>query len=167
MRHRRTADLQLRSLILLPLLGLLIAAGCGRSGGREADRQEIESLLAAYADALTRAYETGDPAVMAEVATQREQVRVQARIEELAVEGRALRPRLLSQTLQEIDFGNASATAVAVEAWHLRVVAAGSELTVSELARQENTIVYSVSRDEGRWRVLARILRSSSDAEAP
>jgi len=153
-----------RPLRALLSLSLLAALACGSDAAREADRRAIETLLAQYATALTAAYESGDPSPIAAVATVREQERVLARIEELAVEGRALRPRLLAQTVTEVDFGNASATAVAMEVWELRVVAAGSELTVSESPRQENQIVYSLIQESGRWIILQRLLKASSEA---
>ncbi|MBZ0100561.1 MAG: hypothetical protein K8I65_00175 [Thermoanaerobaculia bacterium] len=153
-----------RPLRALLSLSLLAALACGRDAAREADRRAIETLLAQYATALTAAYESGDPSPIAAVATVREQERVLARIEELAVEGRALRPRLLAQTVTGVDFGNASATAVAMEVWELRVVAAGSELTVSESPRQENQIVYSLIQESGRWIILQRLLKASSEA---
>jgi hypothetical protein len=144
---------------------LALAAGCGPSADRRAaDQAEVEKLLSAYAAALTEAYRTGDPAGMAEVATGREIERVRARIQELDQEGRALVATLREQRLVELDFHRATgATAVAFETWDLRVVTAGTDQVVAESLAQQNRIVYSLSRDQGRWWVLSRLLASSSE----
>ncbi len=149
--------------------GLVLLAGlgaCGRSAERvEADRIEIEGLLSAYAAAMTAAYESGDTTALAVLATGREVVRVDARIRELAVEGRELRPVLRSQAVESIDYSSGtSAMAVTLEVWDLRVIAVGSGAPVAESLAQKNRILYSLSRDDGRWQVLSRILRSSTES---
>jgi len=153
-----------RSIAVLALLAL--AAGCGPSAERRAaDRAEIEGLLSAYAVALTEAYRSGDPAGMAEIATGREIERVRARIQELSQEGRELAATLREQRLVDLDFHRATgATAVAFETWDLRVLTAGTDQVVAESISQQNRIVYSLSRDGGRWWVLSRLLASSSEA---
>jgi hypothetical protein len=148
------------------LVALALAGGCGPSAERRAaDRAEVEKLLAGYAVALTEAYRTGDPAGMSEVATGRETERVRARIQELAQEGRELAATLREQRIVELDFHRATgATAVAFETWDLRVLTAGTDQVVAESLAQQNRIVYSLSRDGGRWWVLSRLLASSSEA---
>jgi hypothetical protein len=114
---------------------------------------------------MTAAYETGATSGLADLATGREVVRVGNRIQELAVEGRELRPQMRSQVVESIEFSSGTtASAVTVEVWDLRVVAAGSGAPVSESLGQENRILYSLSRDQGRWWVLSRILRSSTES---
>ena len=44
-----------------------------------------------------------------------------------------------------------------------RIVALGSEQTVAESKGQENRVVYSLMRERGRWWVLSRLLRSSTE----
>jgi hypothetical protein len=48
------------------------------------------------------------------------------------------------------------------EIWDLRVVALGSEQTVSESLAQENRLTYTLIRDGDEWHVLSRVLRSST-----
>jgi hypothetical protein len=143
-----------------------LVAGCGPSAERRAaDRAEIERLLSAYAVALTEAYRSGEPAGMSEVATGREVERVRARIQELSQEGRELAAALREQRVVDLEFHRATgATAVAFETWDLRVMTAGTDQVVAESIAQQNRIVYSLSRDGGRWWVLSRLLASSSEA---
>jgi hypothetical protein len=153
-----------RSIALL--VSLALAGGCGPSAERRAAvRAEVEKLLADYAVALTEAYRTGDPVGMSQVATGREIERVRARIQELAQEGRELAATLREQRVVELDFHRATgATVVAFETWDLRVLTAGTEQVVAESLAQQNRIVYSLSRDGGRWWVLSRLLASTSEA---
>jgi hypothetical protein len=145
---------------------LLLLGGCGPSAERlAAERAVVEKLLADYAVALTEAYRSGEPTGMSAVATGREIQRVRARIQELDQEGRQLVATLREQRLVELDFHRATgATAVAFETWDLRVVTAGTDQVVAESLAQQNRIVYSLSRDEGRWWVLSRLLAASSEA---
>ena len=148
--------------------GLLLAllAGCGPSAQRAGeDRQAVESLLADYAARLTRAYEAGDPAPLAEVATGREGTRVTSRIAELAGDGRGLRPRLVRMVVDGFEAqSGTSATATTIEVWDLKMVALGSEATLGESKGQENRVVYTLMRERGRWWVLSRMLRSSNES---
>jgi len=150
------------------VFGLALVAGTfACAGGGEIDaaaRREIEQRLALYAAQMARAYETGDAAQVEGVATAREVDRLRISIEELAVEGRALRPVLRSQVVESIDRAGNTAVAVGtLEVWDLRVVTLGGEQTVSESLAQENRLTYSLVREEGQWRVLSRLLRSSTE----
>jgi hypothetical protein len=149
-------------------VGLLLAllAGCGPSAERAAaDRQAIESLLADYSARMIRAYETGDTGPLAEVATGREITRVGVRIREMSEQGRALRPRLVRLVVESVEASSATgATTTTIESWDLTLVALGSELTIAESKGQENRVVYSLLRERGRWWVLSRMLRSSTEA---
>lgn len=143
---------------------LLVAAGCGPSEDRrDRDRAEIHQLLADYAQRMTEAYRTGSAEVLREVATEREIARVHKRIAELAEGGRMLRAEIRNLRVDSIEFNRATATATTGEIWHLQVVAYGSEAVLSESSEQENRVLYSLTRDGGRWWILSRILTSSSD----
>jgi len=154
--------MSLGRLTLVLALGLWV--GC--TGGREVapdDRQAIEAVLRAYADSMAAAYQAGDAAGIASLATEREQQRLAISIRELADEGRALRPVLKSFVVESIErAGNASVAANTLEVWDLRVVALGTEQQVSESLDQENRLTYSLVREQGKWRVLSRLLRTSS-----
>lgn len=152
-----------RALLSAALL-LLIGAGCGPSEERrERDRAEINRLLTDYTQRMTEAYRTGSAEVLREVATEREIARVHKRIAELAEGGRMLRAEVRGLRVDSIEFNRATATATTGEVWHLQVVAVGSEVVLSESAEQENRVLYSLTRDEGRWWILSRILTDSSD----
>jgi len=148
--------------------GLLLAllAACAPSAERTAaDRKAIEDLLADYAARLTRAYESGDAAALAEVATGREIKRVEVRIAELAEGGRGLRPRLVRMAVDEIEAqSGTTATATTIETWDLRMVALGSEEKLGESTGQENRVVYTLMREQGRWWVISRLLRSTNES---
>jgi hypothetical protein len=148
------------------VLATVVALGCGRSPERiAADRQAVESLLADYARLMSEAYTSGDTAALARVATGREVARVASRIRELADQGRGLRPVLKRQVVESVESYSATgATATTIETWDLRVVALGSETTVLDSPGQENRLVYSLVREGGRWWVLSRLLKSSSEA---
>jgi hypothetical protein len=146
------------------LIGLL-AGACGpMAGGRERDRAEVEALLPEYAEIMSAAYRAGDVTELGRVATEREVNRVRRQIAALAEEGRGLRPELISLRVESVDFNRATATAVTVETWNLKVVALGSETVVAESPAQENRIVYSLTHEDDRWWILARILRGSTEA---
>jgi len=149
------------------VLGLLLAllAGCGPSPERAAaDRAEVEKLLADYAERLTLCYQTGDAAPLAEIATGRETTRVTVRIRELSEQGRALRPKLVRMVVESVEaHSGTGATATTIETWDLTMVAVGSEQTVAESKGQENRVVYSLMRERGRWWVLSRLLKSSTE----
>ncbi len=146
-------------------LGLLLA--CGGAERRAADRKAVEELLAAYPAALTEAYAAGSSDPLRELVTPRELTRVDTRIAELRDQGRGLRARLLQRRVAAVDLHSAtSGTANVVETWNLRVVALGSEQTVSESPSQENELVYSLVHDQGRWWILSRQLRHSSEPES-
>lgn len=151
--------------LALPLLIASTLPGCAPSEARRAeDRAAIEALLADYASRLSETYRTGDGATLREVATEREVARVLGQVAELSHEGRALRPELRRQAIESIEIHRATAaTAVTVETWSLRVVAIGSEAVVSESPEQENRIVYSLTREGGRWWILSRTLRHSTE----
>jgi hypothetical protein len=152
----------------LRCLGLALTVGALVSCGtqREVDsrvREEVESRLAEYAARMAEAYAAGDASRVAGVATEREVERLRISIEELAVEGRALRPTLRSQVVETIDrAGNTAIAAGTIEVWDLRVVAVGTEQLVSESLAQENRLTYSLVREGGEWRVLSRLLRTST-----
>jgi hypothetical protein len=113
---------------------------------------------------MALAYERGKASVVADVATEREVDRLRISIEELAVEGRALRPTLRSQVVESIERAGNTAVAVGtIEVWDLRVVTLGGEQLVSESLAQENRLTYSLLREGGEWRVLSRLLRSSTE----
>ena len=144
---------------------LLLTVGCGRSAARvAADQAAIQKVLDDYVARLAEAYRKGDAQPLSEVATPREVARVAARIRELAQQGRALHPELKRLAVEKIDvYATSAATATTIETWDLRVVALGSELPVSEATDQENRIAYSLIREDGRWLVLTRLLRSTSE----
>jgi hypothetical protein len=144
---------------------LLLATACGPSSARvAADQAAIQALLKDYVARMAQAYRKGDAQLLAEVATPREVARVAARIRELAQQGRGLRPELERLAVERIDvYAASAATANTIETWDLRVVALGSELPVSEATGQENRIAYSLIREDGRWLVLTRLLRSTSE----
>jgi hypothetical protein len=144
---------------------VLILAACGEAGGvSPEDRRAIETLLSAYTDRMATAYASGDASVVAEVATEREQARLAAAIAELEVEGRGLRPTLERLTIEEVaPAGRTTFTVATIEVWDLRIVALGTEQPISESLDQENRLTYSVIRERGEWRILSRLLRSSSE----
>jgi len=127
-------------------------------------RPAIEATLAAYASRMEEAYRTGDATPLAEVATEREVMRVGAQLESLAAEGKELRVELLLQAIESLDlYKSNAATVQTVETWRLQVLAYGSETVLSESPEQENRVVYSLIREEGRWRILSRILKQTNE----
>ncbi len=151
--------------LLIPAMAFGLLVGCaGTAERRAADRAAVEKLLAAYPAALAEAYANGTSSPLASIVTGRELDRVDHRIAELRDQGQALRARLLDRTVTSIDLHSATAgTATVREVWTLRVVALGSEETLGESASQENELVYSLIRDHGRWLVLSRMLKHSSE----
>jgi len=139
--------------------------GCGPSEeAKAADRAEIERVVARYAELLAQCYRDGDASPLAEIATEREVERVASRIRELEETGKALRPVLRSQVVEQVDaFSGATAGATTIEVWDLRSVALGSEETLGESNGQENRIVYTLHKERGRWQVLARLMKSTSE----
>jgi len=124
----------------------------------------IEQTLAAYAQKLAEAYRTGDPRPLAEVATEREVSRVGSQIEELSGAGKELRVELVLQAVESLDlYKSNAATVQTVETWRLQVLAIGSGAILSESPEQENRVVYSLIREEGRWRILSRILKQTNE----
>jgi hypothetical protein len=145
-------------------LTMLALAACGASREIGADeRLAIDGVLDAYAQAMADAYRSGDANRIDAVATGRERHRLEISIRELADEGRALRPELRSLTIESIErAGHTSVAVNTLEVWDLRVVTLGTEQLVSESLEQENRLTYSLIREEGQWRVLSRLLRTSS-----
>ena len=149
-----------------PILAALLAASCaGPNAISDADREAIEVLLREYAQRMSEAYVDGDVSRLAELATEREQHRLSAAIAELSGSGRGLRPTLRSLAIESIDrAGSASVAVGTLEVWDLEVVALGSGQTVSESPGQENRLSYSLVRERGQWRILSRLLRTSTEA---
>ncbi len=113
---------------------------------------------------MAEAYRKDDPSLLAEVATPREQARVRNAIAELARQGKSLRPTLKSLAVESIEpAGVMTAVVSTLEVWDLRVVAVGSEQTVSESLAQENHLTYNLVEEHGKWLVLSRTLRNSSE----
>ncbi len=153
-----------RSIPFLLIAAALVAAACGPSTARrDQDRAEIEQLLADYARRLSEAYRSGSAESLREVATEREISRVHRQISEQAGNGRMLVADLVSSTVQSVEFNRASATATVSETWNLKVLAVGSGAVLSESPGQENQLLYSLTRDGGRWWILSRILARSSE----
>jgi hypothetical protein len=153
-----------RGIALSLLVPALVACGASREIGAE-ERQSIAAVLAAYAEAMADAYRSGEAARVSVVATGRERQRLEISIRELADEGRALRPELRSLTVESIERAGHTTVAVnTLEVWDLRVVTAGGEQLVSESLGQENRLSYTLVREQGEWRVLSRLLRTTSEA---
>jgi hypothetical protein len=152
-----------RALLVL-LATVLVAAGCAPSTERrDQDRADIQRLLADYGRRLSEAYRMGSAEPLREVATEREIARVNKQIADLAAEGRKLSAEPVSSAFLAIDFNRASATATVTETWSLKVLATGSETVLSESPAQQNEVLYSLTRDGGRWWILSRILTRSSE----
>lgn len=151
--------------LAFPLALALCAGGCRPSQDLVTEaRPEIEATLASYAASLSEAYRSGDPTPLSEVATEREVARVGAQLEGLAAEGKQLKVELLLQGIESLDlYKTNAATVQTVETWRLQVLARGSEAVLSESPEQENRVVYSLIREEGRWRILSRILKQTSE----
>ena len=153
-----------RGVLSLLIAAALVAVACGPSSARrDQDRAEIERLLADYASRLSEAYRSGSAETLREVATEREVSRVHRQISEQAGNGRLLVAELVSSTVQSIEFNRTSASATVSETWNLKVLAVGSGAVLSESPGQENRILYSLTRDGGRWWILSRILARSSE----
>jgi len=148
-----------------PLLAAFLIPACGGFNEvSDADRSAIEVVLRDYAESMADAYASGEPSGVAELATEREQNRLAISIAELQAEGRALRPKLQRLVVDSIERAGSTSVAVnTIEVWDLRVVALGTEQTVSESLAQENRLTYSLVREQGRWRVLSRLLRTSTE----
>jgi hypothetical protein len=143
---------------------LLLLNGCNRPDtDAELSRAEVEKLLEEYHVALVAAYTAGDAGKLALVATEREQARIAGQIAAFEAQGTALRPALERLTVESVSTaGRTSIAVAALEKWDLRTVALGTEQTLGEAPDQENRVEYTLIRDGGRWKVLARILRASS-----
>jgi len=149
---------------ILIALALAVPA-CRPSDANVAEeRPAIEKTLAAYAEKLAEAYRTGDSRPLAEVATEREILRVGSQIQELSASGKELRVELVLQAVESLDlYKSNAATVQTVETWRLEVRALGSGAVLSESPEQENRVVYSLIREEGRWRILSRILKQTNE----
>jgi len=143
-------------------LSVLAPLACGPRQVSPADRQAIERVLNSYAQRMAKAYEDGGAKSLAGIATEREQLRVEHGIQALAAEGKALRPRLQSLTIEDLEpAGQTTVVANTLEVWDLEVVGAESGNQLSEATGQENRLTYSLVREHGRWLVLSRTLRNS------
>ncbi|MCB9377981.1 MAG: hypothetical protein H6511_04370 [Holophagales bacterium] len=154
---RRTAPIVIALALAVP--------ACRPSDANVAEaRPAIEQTLSAYAEKLAEAYRTGDPRPLAEVATEREILRVGAQIQELNAAGKELHVELVLQAVESLDlYKSNAATVQTVETWKLQVRALGSGAILSESPEQENRVVYSLIREEGRWRILSRILKQTNE----
>jgi len=151
-----------RKAFLLALVALVAACG-GPSEVSSEERAELEAVIRTYTEKMAAAYQSGDASLILDVATERERRRIAISIAELEDEGRGLRPELQSLAIEAIDrSGNTSVTVSTLEVWNLRVVALGSERSVTEALAQENRLTYSLIREGGQWRVLSRLLRTST-----
>lgn len=150
--------------ISFALGALLVVGGCAPAGdAAELSQAEVEKLLGEYHLALVAAYTSGDAGKLAEVATEREQARIAGQIAAFEAQGTALRPSVERVTVESVSSaGRTSIAVAALEKWDLRTVALGTEQTLGEAPDQENRVDYTLIRDAGRWKVLARILRASS-----
>ena len=150
-------------LVLAVTLVPLPLAGCGPSAGqREADRAAIQKLLEGYLPALANAYATGKVDGLTPFAAQKEILSTQKRIDDLAQEGRALRPNFKQLTVEAIDgYQHSNAYVKTVEVWDLKVVAAGSERLISEQLDQHNRVTYQLKRTDAGWTILYRQLVQS------
>jgi len=159
---------RLSTRLRIPLAALILGAAvsaCAPSPEQQAaDRAEIERLIGRYAELLAQAYRTRDSSLLGEITTEREVVRVGHRIEELTSEGRELRAELRSLVVEDVDVFDATTAGVTtIEVWDLRTLALGSERVVAEAIDQENRVVYTLRKERGRWEILARLLKSTSE----
>lgn len=147
---------------LLLILGLASVGGlvaCGPSAEKvEVERSEVEADLAAYLPLLARAYATGEVEPLRPHAAEKELARIAMRVEELADEGKVLRPEFHSVTVESVNSWSVSqAFATTVEVWDLRLYALGSEdRLLSEAVGEATRVKYQIRHDGERWRVLAR-----------
>jgi hypothetical protein len=148
----------------LVVVVLVVASACAEPEAiGSTERAQIEQLLADYRAAMIEAYRRADPGALAQVATERERARVGNALASLEGAGTALRPVLVRATTESIErSGRTAWTVTANEIWDLRTVALGSERAVGESLAQENRVLYTVIREDGRWWVLTRLLSSSS-----
>jgi hypothetical protein len=157
-------QLSRRPRALAGLAILVVTSACAaREEIGERDRAQIEQLLTEYRSAMIDAYRRGDPEVLAEVATERERARIGSALTTLEAAGTALRPELKRATTESIErSGRTAWTVTANEVWDLRTVTLGTEQAVGESLGQENRVLYTLIREDGRWWVLTRLLASSS-----
>ena len=143
--------------LLLPL------AGCGPSADRQqADREAIQKLLEGYLPALSNAYATGEVEGLAPFAAQKEVLSTKKRIDDLAKEGRELRPAFRQFTVEQVDrYQHSNAYVKTVETWDLRVFAAGSDRQISEQLDQHSRVTYQLKRTDDGWQILYRQLVQS------
>lgn len=147
---------------LLLLAALVPVLACGPTAEEEAARvkPQLQRLLEEYLPALAAAYTTGDTGGLAGLAAPKEVAAVEHRIVQLAQEGRRLRPRLQTFTIEEVTVWNrVNAFATTFEVWDLEVLAAGSETVLSEASGRRDRVTYQLKREDGRWQVLYREIR--------
>lgn len=141
---------------------LLLGAACQNDEAQvEEERAAIESMLRTYLPKLARAYATLDAEVLRPQAVNREVVSVQARIDDLGMQGRQVRPELRSVTVEELDIERGlNAYVTTHEVWDLRVFALGTDASLSEELGQVNRVRYQLRKEGGRWQVLFREIQS-------
>jgi hypothetical protein len=146
----------LRVAVLLPMLLL----ACGPSPERKAAEQSrIDALLKEYLPKLAQAYSTQDAQVLKPLAAEKEIASVAKRIQDLADQGRVLKPSLRSFTIEDLQVWNVTnAYVTTVEIWDLHVFAMGTDTELSKELEQSNRVKYQLKRENDRWIVLYRTI---------
>ncbi len=149
-------------------LGLLASSfGCQNELSRSGvTRERIQAALAAYAEGLTVAYATGMTEPLAKVASPREVERVEARVAQLAEEGKFLEPRLQRQQLEDLSFSRATTAFASVqETWSFEVRALGSRAVLAVEEAQVQQVRYTLLREpDGTWMVISRAVLGTPQA---
>lgn len=145
-----------RLALLLPILML----ACGPSPEHKAAEQaKIDAMLKEYLPKLAQAYSTRDAQVLKPLAAEKEIASVAKRIQDLADQGRVLKPSLRSFTIEDLEIWNVTnAYVTTLEIWDLHVFAAGTDTELSKELEQSNRVKYQLKREEGHWTVLYRTI---------
>jgi len=159
MLNRPTAVALSLVFLLVPLM-----ACEGPGANQEADRQQIEALLAVYLPKLAEAYTEFEPQVLAGLAAEKEIHSVDKRIEDLLVEGRTLRPTFHEVTIESLDVWNyANAYVTTLEVWDLDLYATGAEEPYRRVVGQRDRVRYQLKREGDSWLVLYRTVQGSNE----
>lgn len=100
--------------------------------------------------------------ILGEHAAEKEIAGLQKRLDDLLAESRVIRPTFQNLEVADVQVWNyANAFVTTLEAWDLRVYAAGTDEVLSRALDQTNRVKYQMKRDGDGWLVLFRELETA------
>lgn len=130
----------------------------------ERARTEIESFFGDYLPRLGAAYAQMDPALLGDLAAEKERATLQRLVDEMAARGERLEPELLQFTVEDVTVVRSSAYVITIEVWDIELKALGSETVLGSYPGTRYTVRYQMKWDARGWHVLFRTLEETPDA---